>query len=854
MLNRLLITSSAILLSLSNLSYAGSSTDSNPFSVSLSGIGATADINQSYPGVQLIITNNSTIGQLLNADATLTPPAGFTNVTTTCTQGATLAPSTSCSFTGDFTPTAVGTSTWSATMVANRQTFSDLNASVNVIDPTPPPPVNINATMTTPTSPLIAGQTYHNVGLTLTNNGTASVSFSSVTNPSYPAGFVTPPTDTCSGQTIASGASCEISSDFTPSQAGAYQWSASFAVNGSTDLKTFNPPAINVESPPAIPHISSDDVHRVVLGADGTIYIAAIGGLDISHDHGQTFQHATMQNGLSSNDILAVAVDSKNNIYVGTDNGLNKSTDGGKTFQPINNSDVSSYIYDLMVSTDTASQTEILYVATTNGLAYSTDQGGTFSLKQNGSIPNTLPNNNVIALAQDAHNNIFVATNESMSKSDNASILSHGNDAFNNVFSGNHQAVSTLFATPDGKIYIGTPEDGYFFADSFRDTFKQWKDSGLPNNDVRSIAVITSSDSNNGTIYVGTGDGLAYWKPGFTSFETINPINTSKVTNVNSVAYDNTNSTLYVGLAGGGLAYSTDNKNFTTIDSTGIASAHTNQIFTDPTTNIMYVGTDTGLSISSDGGKTFTTKTIADGLNNLDVVSVMANGENVYAATKDTINVSHDEGKTFTAIDAKTFNGATISYITGSPTDPNTIYVGTDKGLYLSSDQGKTFTADSYITSAVHSIYINSAGIYYVSTDTGISYMGSGGPGDVTTIQVTNSQGPLAVFSAYVSDDGKTIFAATSDGLYQSTDSGNSFTKTSNLQLPTQNIHSVQMLNSTIYVSSDAGMAESTDGGKTFSTDPFSLIDNAKLSVNNAAILDGQLWVSTRSGIFNFAA
>ena len=62
----------------------------------------------------------------------------------------------------------------------------------------------------------------------------------------------------------------------------------------------------------------------------------------------------------------------------------------------------------------------------------------------------------------------------------------------------------------------------------------------------------------------------------------------------------------------------------------------------------VYAATSGGLSISTDGGATFTNRTTAEGLGNNSVSGVYADGSNVYAATDDGLSISTNGGVSFT--------------------------------------------------------------------------------------------------------------------------------------------------------------------------------------------------------------
>jgi hypothetical protein len=77
----------------------------------------------------------------------------------------------------------------------------------------------------------------------------------------------------------------------------------------------------------------------------------------------------------------------------------------------------------------------------------------------------------------------------------------------------------------------------------------------------------------------------------------------------------------------------------------------------------VYVATEGGLSISTDGGTTFTNRTTADGLARNTVFGVAVNGSTVYAATEGGLSISMDGGTSFT--NRTTADGLGNNYVRG---------------------------------------------------------------------------------------------------------------------------------------------------------------------------------------------
>ena len=87
-----------------------------------------------------------------------------------------------------------------------------------------------------------------------------------------------------------------------------------------------------------------------------------------------------------------------------------------------------------------------------------------------------------------------------------------------------------------------------------------------------------------------------------------------------------------------------------------------------------------GLSISTNGGSTFTNKTTSDGLGSNNVLAVFVSGTTVYAATANGLSISTDGGSSFA-----NYLLPGSSYVNGVYAVGNTVYAATDGGLSISA-------------------------------------------------------------------------------------------------------------------------------------------------------------------------
>jgi hypothetical protein len=99
----------------------------------------------------------------------------------------------------------------------------------------------------------------------------------------------------------------------------------------------------------------------------------------------------------------------------------------------------------------------------------------------------------------------------------------------------------------------------------------------------------------------------------------------------------------------------------------------------------VYAATDGGLSISTDGGTSFTNKITLDGLGSNSVFGVYVVGSNVYAATPGGLSISTNGGTSFT--NKTTSNGLGNNVVVGVYADGSNVYAATvGGGLSISAN------------------------------------------------------------------------------------------------------------------------------------------------------------------------
>ena len=239
--------------------------------------------------------------------------------------------------------------------------------------------------------------------------------------------------------------------------------------------------------------------------------------------------------------------------------------------------------------------------------------------------------------------------------------------------------------------------------------------------------------------------------------------------------------------------------------------------------NTIYAGTARGLSISKDGGNTFTNKITNgnSGSNSIRGVAVSSTGVILVATTFDGINISTDGGNTFTS--KKATDGLASNNTQGIAVDATGyIYVATDNGLSISTDGGNSFTNrntnNGLATNGIQCVFVGNDGKIYAGTNTGGISISNNGGVSFTTYNTNNGLGVGIISSIYVNNTGK-IFVATASGLSISSNGGTRFDNFTTINgLGNNYVYNVLVsADSRIFVGTDGGgVSTSLDGGNTF--------------------------------------
>lgn len=441
----------------------------------------------------------------------------------------------------------------------------------------------------------------------------------------------------------------------------------------------------------------------------------------------------------------------------------------------------------------------------------------------------------------------------------------------------------------NGRFYRAA-SSGVYFSD---DSGVTWIYTPVLRSDNYTYAGVSDVVAVGSKIYAGTNDGIYVSIDGGATytkrFQAISYPYYNWVSKVRVVGR-----MVYVATSDGLLISSDKGYTFaakTTTD--GLGSNYVNDLYVTGTTIYAATGsngtTAGGLAISTDNGQTFINKTTTDGLISNAVYSVAVTGTTVYAGTNIGLSISTNGGSSFT-LNRTTANGLFSNYVQNIYLKgAGVMYLATNQGVSISSDGGTTFTkhqpaAWNISAGALTAVYEKSGTVYagaypsfFQSTDSGVTWRQQGLPAARVQKMVVAGNGTLYFAvedsSGYTSvaistDKGKTytirnigeimggynfmddIFVDTSNnnfyisgmGIGISTDGGNAFTVLSKAAgtgngLSENGVEAVYAQGATIYAVSSSGyLDKSVNSGGLFAKQVPTGLSAENVAVNGANV------------------
>ena len=241
----------------------------------------------------------------------------------------------------------------------------------------------------------------------------------------------------------------------------------------------------------------------------------------------------------------------------------------------------------------------------------------------------------------------------------------------------------------------------------------------------------------------------------------------------------------------------------------------------------LYVGTNFGLSISRDGGRTFSNRTLVNGLLYNAITDISVNGSMVCVISAyHYLNISKDGGNTFKNIAIQNGNGSANRIYC----DDEIIITGGYSGLFISTDGGTTFIktlADRFdsMTYVNSILYLQGWSNILVSTDKGRTFTSKGAANGLKN-PIANG-GTLNVGTLAATRNGD-LYINTNVGLFVTRDKGENFTMVKSYVSPDQSsylfyVNNLTTSENSVFINMQQasdntylGLFKSSDGGTTF--------------------------------------
>lgn len=256
----------------------------------------------------------------------------------------------------------------------------------------------------------------------------------------------------------------------------------------------------------------------------------------------------------------------------------------------------------------------------------------------------------------------------------------------------------------------------------------------------------------------------------------------------------------------------------------------------------VYAGTPTGLGISTNGGASFVAKNTANGLGGNVVNSVWASGNEIFAGTVGGVSFSINGGTSWTT----KLGSQNVVAVAKSG---QTVFAATFYGLNRSTDGGQNFAPSQGISGDVRDVQIVGSDVYatlstiqgpgglYKSTDNGATF----------TLLAAQSQAD----KLYV--DGSKVYMTAAERLYVSADGGTTFqelqrstvTGAQDSSQPQPMILDVAASGSLLLVTSNYGLRVSSNGGQTFTGYTVNDGLGANFLAGGVALDSGNVYVGT---------
>ena len=241
-----------------------------------------------------------------------------------------------------------------------------------------------------------------------------------------------------------------------------------------------------------------------------------------------------------------------------------------------------------------------------------------------------------------------------------------------------------------------------------------------------------------------------------------------------------------------------------------------------------WLTSENGLSISIDGGATFSTYDDGDGLPDKACRHIVEYNNEIYIATKKGIAKTID-ASFFTVIDPATLTQDDIKGL--AINSLGVITVATNNGVFISIDGGATFsnktTADGLGNNTVINVFYDKNDILYAATDGGLSISIDGGA-TFSNKTTADGLGGNKTYDVWADGDNNIYISLKDNGVSISTDNGVTFSTVTTIEgLGNNKTRGIILFEGLLYVATDSGTSISITEGETYNNNIITTKNNS---------------------------
>lgn len=424
-------------------------------------------------------------------------------------------------------------------------------------------------------------------------------------------------------------------------------------------------------------------------------------------------------------------------------------------------------------------------------------------------------------------------------------------------------------APSDHRIIIAGALDGVFRSNNGGDTWERI--SPATNAEIKNIESVAIDPHDSNIVYAGTWHLAWKTNDGGLNWHSIKN-GVIDDSDVFSIIVDHKNSSVVFLSACSGIYKSeTAAELFRKIQGMPFSARRTRVLQQDPTdSNVVYAGTTEGLWRTTDAGRTWNRVTAPNIIVNDVMVDPRQPSHVLLATDRSGVLSSNDFAKSFVATN-RGFAHRQVSAVTVDEKNPDTIYAGVvnDKefgGVFVSRNGGSDWRqiTDGLAGQDIFTLALASDGTLIAGTNRGVYAMDSAQrswrPINTVTVQkqvrvpaktkkgkaTFRTEFVRSTFSGRVARLATTPtvwFAATSSGLFRSTDNGKTWQ--GGPILGNTSFLAVQVLDRNVVAATLGGIVVSKDGGSTWAKATVPIYVTA---IYSATITPSAVWIATREG------